>query len=270
MGSQFSIIGYLNKDLREQNELDVQDNSVLRASGMGTCFRQRWYKLRDFEGIDLDDRSLRVFAVGHKVHEFIQDSIQRQGAMVAKEGTVVTKGKIKGHFDALIAPMGLADLPEGSDGSDMILYDIKTQHSKAFHYMKTQDVKINHKMQLWTYCKGIRENGYILYFKDGVQVSHPGEGVEERKFPPLPGLVDCRMLYVSKDDLVLEEKPIPYTPESERLVMAEIAKLDLLMPQETEPEPVPMQDWECKYCPFRLICPTGQKVIATEVKSIKL
>jgi CRISPR/Cas system-associated exonuclease Cas4 (RecB family) len=197
----------------------------------------------------IDSRSLRVFAIGHLLHELFQTALEEGGVLISKEIEVEDNeyGEgIFGHYDALLDPF-VGDekrpvIPPERKGEDLILIDIKSVNSNKFHYMdKTHQVDSHYVKQIHEYCMTLRKNGY-------------------------PGLEDCRLVYVSKDDGVTREVNVPLTDRGQREVTEELTALMGYWERQEVPPPVPQMDWECKYCPFKKICPRGQEILQIEAQ----
>jgi len=224
---RFSLIGLLDQYLEENNE--DRDNKDFHASDMGGCFLKRYWKREGKKFDPANPRKLRVFKVGHIIHDFLQE-VAKQGKniKVLECESELTYGEnfISGHPDLLIEV-----------DNHLILYDIKTVHSRKFHYsvnprngMAKDD--LNYIAQLHTYALML-----------------------EKKYPRL---VDCRILYVSKDDLSMAEKAYPFTEYARNQVVKELDKLKEVWDKKEEPKPIPQEDWECGYCVYQSQCPSGK------------
>lgn len=232
---RFSLVGLLDKYLEDNNE--KRELKGFNASGMGHCFLERYWERQGKEKDDLESRKLRVFEVGNIIHEFLQN-VAKQATNIKVlecESELQLDGFIFGHPDLLIEVDG-----------KLILYDIKTVHSKKFHYSvnprkgNPQD-DLGYIAQLHTYALMLSEK--------------------------YPRLVDCRILYVSKDDLCMAEKAYPFTEYARNTVLKEINKLKEMWEKQEEPQAIPQEDWQCNYCGFQSKCPSGQ--IALQKKAGK-
>ncbi len=222
----FSLVGLLDHYLEENNE--ERENKGFNASDMGGCFLKRYWK-REGKKFDAPNaRKLRVFEVGHIVHKFLQD-VAKTGKNIKVlecETELELDGFMFGHPDLLIEHNG-----------KLILYDIKTVHSRKFHYSvnpRNGNAKddLNYIAQLHTYALML-----------------------EKKYPRL---TDCRILYVSKDDLSMAEKSYPFTEAARTRVKSEIDQIKMMWDKKEEPKPIPQEDWECGYCVYQAQCPSGQ------------
>lgn len=140
------------------------------ASSAGYCMRKVIFDRLGVDPVKEDARKQKVFTVGHIFHQWIQEITKNSGASIAQELEIINdKLKIKGHID---------DLVKTEDG--LILYDYKTQNSRAFSYKKS-GMNYYHRMQLGTYMMMLRNSVY-------------------------PKLTEARILKISKDDLRMTEE----------------------------------------------------------------
>lgn len=140
------------------------------ASSAGYCMRKVIFDRLGVDYVNPDARKQKVFSVGHIFHEWIQEITKNAGVSVAQELELVDeKLKIKGHIDDLI-----------KSEDSVILYDYKTQNSRAFSYKKP-GMNYYHRMQLGTYMMMLRDGDY-------------------------PELDEARILKISKDDLRMSEE----------------------------------------------------------------
>ena len=186
--NKFSLSKVIDNYIR--NKPNFRDNSFWHGSDAGMCARKRTYKRQGLSGEAFDDRTLRVFEVGHMFHFWLQDLLNKQRVLLSCEEELKdTELNYLGHYDALV-----------KIDDRLILYDFKTVNSMAFQYYMREGFPPYHKMQLASYCYFLR-----------------------RQFPEL---TEMRMLYVSKDDLRVEEVEIPYTQELEDKVLKELEILN--------------------------------------------
>ena len=198
---KFSLASIIDKHIREKD--NPRDNNFWHGSDMGFCPRKRTYKRQGVKGEEFDDRTMRVFECGNIFHEWLQKLLNKEGVLLSCEELLKdTTLNYSGHYDALI-----------KIGDRMILYDFKTVNSMAFTYYLNNQFPPYHKMQLASYCYFLR-----------------------RQFPEL---TEMRMLYISKDDLRVEEVEIPYTQELEDKVLKELEILN--------------ENWEKEELPPRIV-----------------
>lgn len=204
----------INSYLIEKRESEKRDNTKFRISDAGRCRLMRYWKRQGRPFSDEHDaRVLRIFEVSTMIHKWLQDILQAKGILEAVEFRVEDEHRL-GHVDAIVRTE-----------SGLILYDFKTVNSRKFHYKKENGFDdVHHAMQAVSYAM-------MLPF----QVS------------------DVRIVYVSKDDLQIEEVSVlnfegifEKTKEDwEILIRAWI--------ENSEPEPNPLP-WECQYCVYKSIC----------------
>ena len=195
--------------LKEQSERGA-GSGKWTPSSFGRCYRfQYWKRACETPTNPPEVRSLRVFKVGNLFHKFVQDIVGGE-----KE--------VKVELNDLI---GYADIVTEDE-----VIDIKSQHSRAFWYMRQADYNIKEEkfqniLQLTTYA--------ILLKKP-----------------------KARLVFVSKDDLCIYEYEI--NPEEFRMaVVQEVAKLRVFWDFNTLPpaEPRAYGNKECYlYCLYRDKC----------------
>ena len=151
------------------------------ASSAGYCMRKVIFDRMQVTQVKEDPRKQRVFTVGHIFHSWFQELTHEAGVSVSQEGELINdKIMVKGHYD---------DIIETDNG--LILYDYKTQNSRAFSY-KRPEMSRFHKMQLGTYLYMLKETSFKV--------------------------TEARILKISKDDLRMNEEVLMYTPDLEKEV----------------------------------------------------
>lgn len=153
------------------------------ASSAGYCMRKNIFERLKVPHVetDSDGRLQRVFLMGHKMHEAIQEITKEAGLSIASEDELIDdKLMIKGHFDDLI-----------KTDYGLILYDYKSVNSMSFKYKK-DSMSHYHKFQLGTYLYMLRKE-----YKE---------------------LKEARILNVSKDDWRMSEVQLLWSPALEKMV----------------------------------------------------
>lgn len=116
------------------------------ASSAGYCMRKNVFERLQVPHVTQDARTQRVFTSGAIFHEWMQSITKEAGISIAQEIELQDEDlKIRGHFDDLVL----------IDGK-LILYDIKTAHSKWFEYAKGRPMSWYNRMQLGTYMYMLR------------------------------------------------------------------------------------------------------------------
>ena len=153
------------------------------ASSAGYCMRKNIFERLKVPHVetDSDARLQRVFLMGHKMHEAIQEITKEAGLSIASEVELIDdKIMVKGHFDDLI-----------KTESGLILYDYKSVNSMSFKYKKDKMSRY-HAMQLGTYLYMLRKD--------------------------YPDLKEARICNVSKDDWRMSEVQLLWSPKLEKEV----------------------------------------------------
>lgn len=158
------------------------------ASSAGYCMRKLIFeRLKVPKTQDDDARKQRVFEVGHIFHAWMQGITHKAGFSLYQETELQNEElMVRGHFDDLI----LAD-------NKPILYDYKTQNSRAFTWQKGKPMSYFHHMQLGTYLYMLRNMDIPLLDPDVYSID---EG---------------RILKISKDDMRTSEQQLMWSEELE-------------------------------------------------------
>ena len=129
------------------------------ASSAGYCYRKIIFdRLQIPETSPLDVRKAKVFEVGHIFHSWVQGLTKEAGLSIAQELELQDENlMIRGHIDDLV----LCALPndkviEQEKSDHLILYDYKTQNSKAFTWQKGRPMSYYHRNQLGSYMMMLR------------------------------------------------------------------------------------------------------------------
>lgn len=191
------------------------------ASSAGYCMRKVIMDRLRVPPIAKDPRKQRVFSAGHIFHDWIQKLTKEVGLSIAQEVELQDEDlMIRGHFDDLV----LVEREYTVDSEDfdklstkektqhLILYDYKTQNSKAFSYKRP--LSHYHKMQLGTYMYMLRRHS----LKHDPNLK--GAWVDTKD------LKEARILKISKDDLRMSEEQLMWSEELEERVLAYWTKLN--------------------------------------------
>lgn len=184
------------------------------ASSAGYCMRKQIFdRLKVPHTKEADPRKQRVFTAGHIFHDWIQELTKNAGISIAQEVELQDEDlMIRGHFDDLILVNKLGYDPDNFDKlptdkehapKHLILYDYKTQNSRAFSY-KRPEMSHYHKMQLATYMYMLRNYKGLITRSDVIVTNKE--------------LTEARILKISKDDLRMSEEQLLWSPALEKEV----------------------------------------------------
>lgn len=177
-------------------------------------------------------RLQRVFQSGHLFHEFFQRITKDAGLSIAQELELQDEElKIRGHIDDLVLVRAPSvhlkpDIQEGTkdgvyelkdrpmvfnelDDSHLILYDYKSQNSKAFNY-KRPEMNHTHRMQLGTYMYMLRKGPPIEFDLD----------YKTKAFVVQDKLTEARILKFDKDTMRMEEEQLMWDTQLESDVLS--------------------------------------------------
>jgi len=192
------------------------------ASSAGYCMRKVIFDRLGVDKVEENPRKQRVFTAGHIFHKWIQELTASTGASVVQEQELINNNlMIKGHIDDLI-----------KTDNGLILYDYKTQNSRAFSY-KRPEMSHFHKMQLGTYM-------YMMRNFSPQTLELPEEVIDSKKIRDLTknirSVKEARILKISKDDLRMSEEQLLWTPDLEKEVYEYWSTINGYWKMKTMPE----------------------------------
>lgn len=198
--------------LLEESKKVRDYNGYWSASSAGYCMRKLIFERLKVESTLPDDpRKQRVFSAGHIFHDWIQKQTREAGVSVAQEVELQDEDlMIRGHFDDLIlVGTGVMDFKETGvevERKKLILYDYKTVNSRSFMWAKKNGGEMSHyhKMQLGTYMYMLRKKPFT---PDGTDLVD------------LTTLTDARILKIEKENLMMMEQQLMWSPELEKEVV---------------------------------------------------
>ncbi len=179
-------------------------------SSFGKCYRAQIYNRLNMSITNPpDSRILRVFKVGKMFHDFVEYYIPHR-----EKEVVCEKDDIFGYADIVT--------------QDSVI-DLKSQHSKAFWYMKKETYNIAEEKK--TNWLQVACYAWIL----------------KKKY--------CKLVFISRDDLSI----MPYTMPTEKWLKPlgeELTKLRIYWGDKELPkgEARAYNGKECQYCGWRTLC----------------
>lgn len=187
------------------------------ASSAGYCMRKVIFDRLGVPAVKEDARKHRVFQAGHIFHEFMQGITREAGLSVAQELELQDEElMIRGHIDDLVlVGSGIKDIDANGEyeKEHLILYDYKSQSSRAFSYDRTKEFQEDvrsyfHRMQLGTYMYMLRKANTIDVAKYPNHTFMSGKDLSE-----------ARILKVSKDDLRMSEERLMWDDDLEKEIV---------------------------------------------------
>ena len=155
----FSAESAITNALKEREERAV---TSWRPSRIGAC-RTGIYleRLGVKPDKDFDARTLRVFETGRIFENWISNLLKQEARIYQEQVRLEwPEQDVTGYADALV--------------NDMLVYEFKTKHSKAFWYMKEkgEGPSLHNQMQLWLALKILdKPEGRLVYIsKDDLSI----------------------------------------------------------------------------------------------------
>ena len=242
---------YLNY-LKYKNEehAEIRNDGKFHASSAGSCYRKQMYRLEEYPQDNLDDSSYKILRLGTIVHKDFENAITYE-VENNKEDDSILYSEYKINIDEYNVT-GTLDIGEYIEEDGVFnLYDLKT--TAAYKWSTMFGIKKNrqpvfefdkYRMQLATYGMAIKEeldvkelNMFLVFYNKNTSM--------------------IREVKVYADEWI--DKAKDYWDELKSL--ASTMKNGLF---EEKLRPgwqfgVPYEDWECKYCNYKTICPSKLK-----------
>lgn len=187
------IDDYLLKKSQERRDY----GKYWSASSAGYCMRKVIFDRMKIPPVKEDARKQRIFTAGHIFHSWIQQLTNAAGVSVTQEAELIDDNlRVKGHFDDLIL---INNKP--------VLYDYKTQNSRAFQWQKKNGSSMSHfhRLQLGTY----------MYMLRNANHTNTTEGHIFAQKYDMKDLTEARILKISKDDLCMSEEQLLWSSRLE-------------------------------------------------------
>jgi hypothetical protein len=214
-------------------KIRARDNSgragAFHVTALPSCPRGVILARRNPDLVSHDDRTLRVFEMGHIVEQFIVSSIPKDKIISTQEKVEWEELNLVGSCDLIV-----------DDGGIPHLLEIKSQNSVAFSWMKKRGGEANpiHVQQISLYYSKLKD-----------------------KYPNLR----MSICYVSKDDMRVEQFQIAY---DQKIVDASLSRAKSLkkhwdegtLPDVEDPviydklKKTWTVDWKARYCPCHSEC----------------
>ena len=215
------------------------------ASSAGYCMRKVIFERLGVPKIeqDGDARKQRVFTAGHIFHDWLQGITKAAGISIAQEVELQDEDlMIRGHFDDLVLVKREFEPGEAIPIKDMknpaeelrkaqghlILYDYKTVNSRSFMWAKKNGNAMSHfhRLQLGTYM-------YMLRKWD----KHPNDGTKYNQYMDvIHQLSEARILKIEKENLMMMEQQLMWTPDLEKDVVSYWKTLNGYWKKQTMPK----------------------------------
>ena len=241
---------YLNY-LKYKNEehAEIRNDGKFHASSAGSCYRKQMYRIEEYPQDSMDDSSYKILRLGTIVHKDFENAITHEVKNNKKDDNILySEHKI--NIDKYNVT-GTLDIGEYTKDKVFNLYDLKT--TAAYKWSTMFGIKKNrqptfqydkYRMQLATYALGMKEE---------LDISE----------------VNMFLVFYNKNTSMIREVKV-YAEEwiqkakdywDELLGLSEMMKNGLF---EEKLRPgwqfgVPFEDWECKYCNYKTICPSKLK-----------
>ena len=245
---------YLNfLKYKNAENAEARNDGKFHASSAGSCYRKQMYRLEDYPQDDMDDNSYKILRLGTIVHKDFEEAMKHRfehdSLVNRKRKTIFSEYKVNLDEYNITGTLDIGEYIE--EDKVFNLYDLKT--SAAYKWSTMFGIKRNrqpvfefdkYRMQLATYGMAIKEeldvkelNMFLVFYNKNTSM--------------------IREVKVYADEWI--DKAKDYWDELKSL--ASTMKNGLF---EEKLRPgwqfgVPYEDWECKYCNYKTICPSKLK-----------
>ena len=218
-------------------------NKYYRASSAGHCFKKHWYAINGYEVGDMNDKSRRLLRLGTIVHRDIEKAVNWHEDRLSCDVNNEYNVSFTTEYEVLIKDlnvMGSADIVLIDSEKTASVLDVKTTHSWKWKMMfgRNKEMKPSrmYELQLGTYGMGVALQEdishedmslFLVYYKKD----------------------DSSMKYVDVNPVWMDNAFEYWANLNETL---DLVKDESDLPRDTLN--VPVEHWECKYCPYESIC----------------
>jgi hypothetical protein len=197
-------------------------SGLISPSGLGQCYRRQfWSRSNEAPSNPIDERTLRVFKCGNIFEEFVVKALLLRYPDW-KTQVEVNQDDIHGFAD-IVSP-------------DEVM-DVKSQHSRKFWH-NTKEMKAGKDIKQMFYNNWLQVMIYALIL----------------------GKPRARLVFVSKDDLCIQEYSIPVDDFWKKELDTELKAIRTTWEKKALPLAVPRlyggkeTKKECEYCQFKNKC----------------
>lgn len=214
------------------------DKNRWYATDLGGCMGGAYFKRKGVESTNPPDaRSRRIMRMGKMMEDLIVQDIQKALGGDPDILLIDTQQRLE---DLEHNASGRLDLLIISRSNPPILYEVKSVNSKAFWWMAKRDWQPNesHVLQINFYLKHL--------------------------LPKYPDML-ARIMYVSRDDLTIQEVPVMYDEEMSKRSDAKFKLLEKCFQEGVIPPVEPAVvwneegrkwgvNWKAKFCSHHALC----------------
>lgn len=269
-------IAQLWNNVEELGRRETKERNYINASDIGGSYLDRWYKMKGEQPTNpYEARTLRIFAAGNTFEDLVVEVLAKAEVLVDTQGYIEIPATektllVKGYYDARIG--GVKDwniaksvFKKRCEIEDGIIKHIEeiyqkeglkvpAHHYRFSQYMKGQGEKIlNGLAELYpggmpeeaiAEIKSINSNAFWNR-KGYIGVGYPHHLLQNYTYLKGTGLKKGLLLYVSKDDLSLEECMIMLgTERIENDWNKDVQEMSAFILSGKQPEPEPMLVFE--------------------------
>lgn len=230
-----AVLDHFKKEQKKRidSRKDRKD-SFWNPSSMGLCKRAHYFRRKNTDIDESQERDNFVTELGNMTHEYIEKACRSSGILICSEKTIIDHDThLKGRFD---------DLVRLSRGIAMV--DVKSQRPEAFfkRAKDTEKVKHHQKVQLATY--DYLANKYLNHIYPELVSPDTGKVVDY-----------CIIYYVDRGGGCRDEIPLRFDQSFiDKYVLGELQELNNYYDKDIIPPSEGWGTWQCKYCSYKKTC----------------
>ena len=262
---------YLDRLQKKREEDNVEYKEWYGGSSAGSCYKKQWYKVTGEEAEPFDARTKRLLRLGTIVHkDILEDAIdywkEEYKEISPDEYDIYTEHEIKIPEFKVIGHLDNCLVEKNEDGTYYItIADLKTLASYSWtmkfgREAKKKGINVHYTMghyelQVATYALGMLKE---LKLVDNLMSRKAVKEIRK-----VVDYVNLKIVWYNKNDSKLKITEIPTQLALESAIeywqdLNDFIEdggneyISSILPNEAIG--VPMQDWECKYCNYKIIC----------------
>ncbi len=230
--------------VEELEKRETKPRSHINASDLGGSFLDRWYKMKGEQPTNpYDSRTLRIFAAGNTFEDLLIEVFAKAEILISTQGFTEVPAtektlRVLGYYDAMIGNVtnwekqkeifqrrckiedSILEMVKGIYEKEGL--NVPTHYYRFSHYIKWQGEKILNGLAekypaglpypVLVEIKSINSNAF--WNKKGyIGVGYPHHILQAYTYQKGTGTKKGAIIYISKDDLSLEECQVIYPTE---------------------------------------------------------
>lgn len=241
-------MGFWNELLDLANRYPAKERDYISLSDLGKNYWNRYQKMTGVEVTNpFDDRTLRIFAAGNEFHNMMKNVFKALGIFINSQDDLdenfqrqwsiipATKGKLKvlGKYDDLVG--GKVDVEKVRKQCEMMGF---SEFVKGRTIRMAEFLKDKHPKGLPQLIYELKSINSLAFWnkKDYLSDAYPHHKLQCFGALKANNIPEGRLLYISKDDLMIAEFPILLNDEQlEKEFERDVKEMSYFLTNKIEP-----------------------------------